>query len=259
MTKPPLIVFSDLDGTLLDHVDYSFASAQPALIRLKEAKIPLVLASSKTAAEVVPLRTELGFEHVAAIVENGAGILSAGASGTMEHSTYAQVRAALDALPSDMRWHFTGFGDLGPEGIAEVTGLTLEQAQLAAERQFSEPGQWNGSAEQLVEFTDALAKEGVMAREGGRFLTLSLGGTKADQMQKIAATHGHPTTVALGDAPNDVEMLETADVAVIIANPHRAPLPEQPGEAAGRIRRSRLDGPRGWNEAVQEILNELGI
>lgn len=52
MARPHLIIFSDLDGTLLDHDDYRWQAAGPALDRLKAAQIPLVLNSSKTMPEI---------------------------------------------------------------------------------------------------------------------------------------------------------------------------------------------------------------
>ena len=66
-------------------------------------------------------------------------------------------------------------------------------------------------------------------------------------------------TVALGDAPNDREMLEAADIGVIVRNDHGIALPKLEGEAAGRIRRTQLSGPQGWNEAVMQIVQELGL
>jgi mannosyl-3-phosphoglycerate phosphatase len=78
---PALIVFSDLDGTLLDHATYSWQAAVPALEALKERGIPLILASSKTSAEIAELRAETGFADCPAIVENGAGLLEPAARG----------------------------------------------------------------------------------------------------------------------------------------------------------------------------------
>lgn len=256
---PPLIVFTDLDGTLLDHDSYSHAAADPALARLRAAGVPVVLASSKTAAEIAPQRAALGFADVPAIVENGAGVLEAGAEAPETVGDYPALRAALDALPEGLRARFTGFGDMGPEGIAEATGLPPEGAALAARRMHSEPGLWHGTPAEREVFLAALAEKGVAAREGGRFLTLSFGGTKAGHLAEIAARYGTPFAVALGDAPNDVEMLEAADLGIVIANPHRAPLPPLKGEAEGRIRRIAAPGPKGWNAAMERVIKERGL
>ncbi|MEX5727356.1 mannosyl-3-phosphoglycerate phosphatase [Rhodovulum iodosum] len=259
MPPAPLIVFTDLDGTLLDHDTYSHAEADPALARLKAAGVPVVLASSKTAAEIAPLRAELGFADVPAIVENGAGVLEGGADAPAAGGDYALLRAALDALPDDLRALFTGFGDMGAGGIAQATGLSPAAATLAARRRFSEPGLWAGSDTDRIAFLALLAEQGVTAREGGRFLTLSFGGTKAGRMDEIAARYDHPYRVALGDAPNDIEMLEAADLGIVVANPHRAPLPPLKGEAEGHVRRIDAPGPKGWNDAIERVITERGL
>jgi ribonucleotide monophosphatase NagD (HAD superfamily) len=48
---PSPLVFTDLDGTLLDHDTYDWTPARDALDRLTRAGIPVVFTSSKTAAE----------------------------------------------------------------------------------------------------------------------------------------------------------------------------------------------------------------
>lgn len=250
--SPPLVVFSDLDGTLLDHESYSWAPARPALDRLAKMGAAVVLASSKTAAEVSVLQKEMGLSCWPAIVENGAGVL-----GQSREPTYDRLREALDNLPESLRRRFVGFGDLSVEGIAKATGLSLEAAALAAQRLFSEPGTWSGSDEDLLLFQQLLAKQGITARRGGRFLTLSFGGTKADRMDDIIAGLGPTHTVALGDAPNDIEMLETADFGVVIANFHSKPLPQLKNEASGRIIRTKEAGPLGWNRAMMDLLDRL--
>ena len=71
--RPPqlaLLVFTDLDGTLLDHHSYSFSAALPALQRLRRARIPVIPVTSKTLAELAPLMRELDNAHPC-IAENG--------------------------------------------------------------------------------------------------------------------------------------------------------------------------------------------
>ncbi|MFC2967125.1 HAD-IIB family hydrolase [Acidimangrovimonas pyrenivorans] len=251
------VVFTDLDGTLLDHESYSYEAARPLLELLTAEGIPVVLASSKTAAEIAPLRAELGLSACPAIVENGAGLLPPGQERPAAARTHDRLRAALDALPGELRALFRGFSDWSAAEIARRTGLTPEAAALAAQRDFSEPGLFSGSAAEREEFTAVLAEAGITAVQGGRFLTLSFGAAKADRMAEVAARYPGATTVALGDAPNDIAMLQAADYAVVVPNPAHAALPPLAGEATGRIRRAPCPGPAGWAAGLGQLLAEL--
>lgn len=252
-----LIVFSDLDGTLLDHDTYDFSPALPAIARLKSMGGLLVLASSKTAQEMAPLHRALALAPAPIVAENGAACLSSdqvsaiarGATGDM--SDYHRIRAILAKLGAPFR----GFGDLSATEVAGLTGLPLGAAAQAKSRQFSEPGIWDGTDSEEAQFLKDLQSHGLSARRGGRFLTLSFGGTKAGQMAQVLRDHGPATTIALGDAPNDVEMIAAADYGVVIANPHGPGLP--PFDDESRILRSALPGPEGWAETMTQILDQL--
>lgn len=256
----PLLVFTDLDGTLLDHETYSWSPALNALGKLRNLGAGVILASSKTSAEIAPLRDEMGLSGWPAIIENGAAQLPAHQApvGGNAASGYADLRHTLSTLPKDLRTKFRGFGDMTDQQVCDVTGLPLSAARLAKQRTASEPGEWTGSDSQRTEFLAALSDVGLTARMGGRFLTVTTGQTKADQMAEIIRNLKPQKTVALGDAPNDVEMLEAADIGIIVANPHRPPLPQLAGEPM-HIRRTELAGPIGWNAAILAILNELNL
>ncbi|MBB4174346.1 mannosyl-3-phosphoglycerate phosphatase [Sulfitobacter noctilucicola] len=255
----PLLVFTDLDGTLLSHEDYDWRAALPALTRLKTIGAGVIMASSKTAPEIEVLQQETGLSDWPAIVENGAGLLDKRDNARAQHDDYARLRAELDSLPDALRKFFRGFGDMSVSQIAEVTGLAEASATLAARRRFSEPGTWSGATKELETFQAHLKARGIFAREGGRFLTLSFGKTKADQMARIITRYTPHNTVALGDAPNDIEMLQAADFGIIVANPHRTPLPLLKGEDTGRVLRTDRSGPEGWNEAMLSLLARLHL
>src|SRR4030067_2555538 len=68
-----ILVFTDLDGTLLDHRTYSFEPARPALRLLRESAVPLIICTSKTRAEVEEIRASLGNPEPF-VVENGGGV-----------------------------------------------------------------------------------------------------------------------------------------------------------------------------------------
>jgi len=67
------VIFTDLDGTLLDAETYSYEAARPALAMLKKRQIPVVLCTSKTRAETEAIARRLGLKHPF-IVENGGAI-----------------------------------------------------------------------------------------------------------------------------------------------------------------------------------------
>lgn len=262
-----LVVFSDLDGTLLDHRTYSHDAARPALDALKRGGHCLVLASSKTAAELASIRSALGFSDCPAIVENGAGILPAdddaaiGKGTTGDPAEHAQIRAALAALPDDLRKGFSGISDWSTGQIVEMTGLSAAEAERAAQRRFSEPGTWSGSDADFALFCRALATDGIDVQKGGRFVSLSFGATKADRMAEIVARYRQSDpglmSVALGDAPNDIAMIEAADRGFIVRNDAHDGIGRLAGERTGKTSRTAEEGPAGWNTAVLSVLQML--
>ena len=71
------VVFTDLDGTLLDHNTYDYGPARPALEALGRRGVVLVLCSSKTRAELLHWQAVLGIEGPL-VSENGSGVFLRG-------------------------------------------------------------------------------------------------------------------------------------------------------------------------------------
>lgn len=256
------LVFTDLDGTLLDHDSYSFEAARPALDLLAARGIPVILASSKTEAEMRPIAEAIGISYPM-IVENGAGIVGPAskthATNVDSESPYKRLRGLLREIPKELSACFEGFGDWDVGRVAKETGLSAASAELARQRRFSEPGLFSGTEEQKQAFVDLLASEGFTAVQGGRFFTLMPKTSKAERMSEVVdhfrRASGEPVrTVALGDAPNDLAMLEVADCGIIIANPAHRPLPVTERERQGAILRSEQSGPEGWNIMIHQLV-----
>ncbi len=142
-SKP--VVFTNLDGTLLDRDTYSYAAAVPALERLRHKKIPLVFCSAKTRAEQEAYRSELGIGDPF-IVENGGAIFIPHGyfpfafdyhKAASEYSIielgmpYRKVREIMAQVRSRLGLDLKGFGDMSAEEVAAETGLSLEAARRA--------------------------------------------------------------------------------------------------------------------------------
>ena len=269
-----LLVFTDLDGTLLDHHDYSFEAALPALARLDRLQVPVVPVTSKTRAEVASLRQALGNSHPF-IVENGAAVFipqgyfpeqPAGTvwrDGFWVHATSAPRSHWLDCLEG-LKQRFPGdfehFAGVGPEGIAELTGLSLAQAALANDREFSEPVHWTGAPERKSAFVEALRAAGANPLQGGRFLAIAGDCDKGQALAWLRAAFAAAwgtneiADLAAGDSGNDVAMLEAAQTALVI----RSPVHDFPAvNHAGNVIYSTATGPAGWAEGVERWLNSV--
>ena len=68
-----LIIFSDLDATLLDHYTYSFIPAEEALKLASVKGIDIIFTTSKTRVEIDIYRKKLGNKNPF-IAENGGAL-----------------------------------------------------------------------------------------------------------------------------------------------------------------------------------------
>ena len=249
-----LLIFSDLDATLLDHNTYSFQEALPALQLIRKRKIPLILSSSKTYDEMIVIRKELS-NHDPFIYENGSGIYFEDNKVSLGTS-YSEIRNLLQDLKK--RFSFISFYDLGPEGIQKETGLDIYASERAYRREFTEPLIWKDSTQNLIIFKQLLQQNNLTAAQGGRFLTISSAKNKGDALLWVKKRYESIakvkiTTIGLGDSENDINMLDCADNAIIVRHPKKLP-PNINGHASLII--TDAIGPKGWNEAIINILDE---
>jgi len=275
----PLMIVTDLDGSLLDHYTYSFAAALPVLRQLQASDIPVVLCSSKTRSEMQLLREQLALLNCPYIVENGAAVYVpkshypnltldtelAPVDGAPPEwrklfgSDRAHWQSLLDNLPERFHGHFRQLSQMSIGQITDITGLSPDDARRAAQREFGEPIQWRGGDTLKMDFINELEQLGATVLQGGRFLHVVGNWNKGRALKWLAesinGTGGAPITIALGDSQNDVAMLEAADHAIVIKSPvHDAPkLKRTQG-----IIYTRATGPSGWAEGLRALLDQPG-
>jgi mannosyl-3-phosphoglycerate phosphatase len=227
------IVFSDLDGTLLDK-KFSYANVLPMVKRLVAANIPLVLCSSKTRGEIEYYRKKFRID-APFIVENGAAIfVPKGYFHARNYWTrqtnqydiielgiaYSSIRRILGEIKKESNLKIKGFGDMTVAEIARETGLSTELAELSKQREYSEPFTFNGKQEKLYSI---IRKKGLRITNGGKYFHLMGNHDKGRAVSRLKELYcekfNQLRTIAVGNQCNDLEMLEAVDIPFLVGRP----------------------------------------
>ncbi|MEM6448405.1 MAG: HAD-IIB family hydrolase [Cyanobacteria bacterium P01_D01_bin.123] len=265
-----LLIATDLDATLLDHQTYSYDAALSAIKLLQNKRFPIIFNSSKTTAEQTQIRHAIEIQDPF-VVENGAAVVIP--SGQLDHPeqapaprvqkfgvSYNELIETLKCLRQQSSYQFRGFADMSAAKVAEITGLSIEEAQAAKQRVGSEPLLWQDTEAAYLTFTAAVESLGLQNTRGGRFRHVTAKTDKGTALKWLVAAYRRVfpqtnwTVVALGDSPNDLPMLRVADIGVLVPNPHR---PDFVVDGVRDLRQASQAGPVGWAKIIQEIVREF--
>ena len=262
------VIFSDLDGTFLNHDDYSFEDALPALEMVKDRDIPVVFTSSKTRVEMQHIVDAVELD-CPLIYETGCGACwPEGYFSQLQTSeqafcgSYASVTRLLDELRDAHGFRFLGFHDMDTSTIENLTGLGTQQARDAATRLHGEPLQWQDTDDSLVVFRQLIEDRGLHLITGGRFIHVMSPVDKSHAMRWMMQQfqHGQPAatwhSVGLGDSPNDVQLLQAVDYPYLVRNLHLLDEQQQITMNQG-ITITENTGAAGWNEAIKDFITEI--
>lgn len=269
-----MIVFTDLDGTLIDFETYSTEVSKPSVKKLVESGIPLVFCSSKTFLEQRALQEKYGLE-MPCIVENGSAIVAPSSFwakapvNSVESDGWtwlnlgvkaSEVRRRVRRVESEIGESLYGFSSLPTEDVSRATNLDLASARRAQSRDFSETLAAKKDDAFWKSLDPIFAKHGLKCLCGGRFHTvIGIGCDKGKAVKEFVRiskkrTSESVVTVGLGDSPNDFDMLASVDY------PYQVKKPDNTWEKIALEDLILVDGigPVGWNMAIGMMIEEVG-
>lgn len=266
---PHPVVYTDIDGTLIELETYGYAASAAAVARLVGRGVPVVLCSSKTRAEQEHLRRALGIPDPY-IVENGSGVVVPpnyfpfdlpgrpgvdGARVIVLGVGVDQIRLALRAACGRLGLLVQVYGDLTVAEVAEITGLDQEAAGRARQREYSETIVTPLSSPELEALNRELARDGLVAVSGGRFHTVTAG--ESDKGGAVRVLNGlfrrqlgAIVTIGIGDSANDLPLLAAVDRAYLVQRPDGS----WQDTAGLTVTRVPGIGPMGWRQVADEIM-----
>ncbi len=247
MSNSPFVIFTDLDGSLLNHGDYSFSEALPMLSYIKNHRIDLIFTTSKTRKECLLLQEKMGID-APFIVENGACIYYPDRKKELLGRPHEEIADFIDR--HKRVFGIRAFKDMSVEEISLHTGFSPEQAALAKEREYSEPFLIDASMD-IESLKEVAEREGFMILRGGRFYhCVGAGQDKGKAVQRVLRYYPGYRSIALGDNFNDIAMLKEVDIPILI--------PRHGGEFIALVLPNLIKAPHegslGWSEALQKVL-----
>src|SRR5579862_5223369 len=187
MLAPRHIIFTALEGALLDPASKSWGPAADALAEIARRRVPLVLVTSGTRAQLEPLRSKIEHSHPF-ITESGGGLFLPdgyfslrleGASRVARYfcipfaRPYVEAAAAVQEIAAQTGASAVGYAQMTAREIAHNTGQPVREAELERQREFSERFFFAGETPASVErFAEAAAEQKWQAIPGDPFWEL---------------------------------------------------------------------------------------
>jgi mannosyl-3-phosphoglycerate phosphatase len=260
------IVFSDLDGTLLDHHTYRYDESLKGIAILRERGIPLVLVSSKTFPEMMRIHSELKLDSPL-VFENGGGIAfpertnSGEVNFTIEHigEEIKGLKEKLGILVEQIPFPIRTLSEMSVEEISSRTGLPRDIALLSRKREtsipFMIPEDKTISTDEIERINAQLREYNLSLTRGGRFYHfLSLDANKGNSVRRIieyyrARYQGEMIySMAIGDSENDIPMLKAVDMPYLVGRTDRRTI-----SVDFELKRMRGIGPAGFTEVIESL------
>lgn len=278
-----VLIFTDLDGSLLDHHDYSWSAAAADIDIIKKRGIPLIYNTSKTYPECTKLQQSMGICDPF-IIENGSAIVFPKHSTLLEiidpqllqeneevghilhlGSEYNHLCTLLDEWITHYKLPIIGFNHMSTEKIAEETGLSLADAKLAAGRSSSLPFTFGGSPQQLSMLENLAQTHQLKILKGGRFYHLIGQSDKGTALEYLTTLYNQRLnatgiTLAFGDSQNDIAMLESSHYPTAIPSASG----QQNSLSSENLSNSNTffatkPGPAGWSQGFMHQMRAINF
>jgi mannosyl-3-phosphoglycerate phosphatase len=269
------IIYTDLDGAFLDEKNYSFRESLPALRVAQERGVPVIFCSSKTCAEIEHFRkaTEVNDPFV---VENGGaiyvpkGYFPFAIDDSMSRDGYDVIELGESYLglvalfrllrASSPNFDIVGFSDLTVKELALECRMTLDEAERAKARGYTEPFRFSDITPEKIDiFQDRIRQVGRQFSVGDRYHHLQGNHDKGQAVEILTRlyqrAYGKITTIGIGDGPSDGPMLAKVAFPVVVKRASSG----RHLELVAHFPQARLTngvGPSGWAETVIQLAGE---
>ena len=259
-----VLIFTDLDGSLLDRDTFKFDKISKYIKDLISKNISIIPNSSKTKKEIESFNKELD-EDLPFIVENGAAIYNLNlinASFPEKISLSREISEILDIFNNKISKKYKSkckfIKNLTSDKQLQIFGQSKEKVKLAMKREYSIPLLYDGSKAEKVDLIKSVNNAGLSLHEGGRLINLCDKISKSQAMKHVVKIFKKISTeelitVGVGDNFNDLDMLKNSDIPCLVFNDKFT----MEKININNCLVSKKSAPEGWEEVVKLALDKI--
>ena len=262
--KFSLIIFTDLDGSLLHRDTFQFSEIKSYLLSLISKGIHIIPNSSKTEKEILIFNQELGTE-LPFILENGSAICGLNLLNINFPNKIILSREKKEILeifkinvPENLMSKCEFISQMSKKKQMEIFGLPNDKLKDAIDRKFSIPLLFKGNKIDKSKISKILKKNSLTFQEGGRVINLCDNVNKVKSMNKVInffkKIENNVRVIAVGDNYNDLEMLKNSDVPCLVFNDQF----KMDQINIDNLIVSNKPSPQGWSDVIKKALVKLG-
>ena len=258
-----VLIFTDLDGTLLDRDTFKFDEIKQYLKKLLSKGIFIIPNTSKTEKEILKFNHELG-SSLPYIAENGAVISGLDLLNSTLPNELILSREKGDLLnifknsvPLNLQHKCRWLSEMNKKKQSLIFGLENEKLKLALDRKYTIPFLFEGNKNEKKELYKIVKKKGLALQEGGRVINLTDKINKAKALKVFVRffkkNNKNVKTIAVGDNYNDLDMLKISDFPCLVFN-DKFTLDQIP---INDLITTNKPSPEGWADVIKIALVKI--
>ena len=258
-----ILLFTDLDGSLLNKKTFDFNAASYLIKDCISKGINIIPNSSKTDLELNEICEDLNIPKIY-ISENGSCIKglnflsnSLNKEISLSRSKEIILKNFIENVDINLRQKCLILENEPLQNQIKILGLPKDKIPKALNRKFSFPFIFEGNENQELQLKTIVKKYGLKIQFGGRVLNLGDEVSKGNAMKTFVSLLSKETKkdyvlICVGDNENDFDMLDKCDYPCLVKNG-----PIKKINFKNQCIFSTQEAPYGWVEVVNKTLNKI--
>ena len=261
--KFSLIIFTDLDGSLLHRDNFKFDEIKDYIKNLIDNGVIIIPNTSKTEKEIEEFIKELGKE-LPFISENGSSIHGLNLINTnfpnkiiLSRDKEELIKIFESKVPDNLKAKCKFISEMNSRQQNNIFGLQGNNLKNALNRKYTIPFLFEGDNLEKNKLLKILKSSSLTMQEGGRVLNLGDKTDKVKSMNQVLKIYrkveNKIKVIGVGDNFNDLDMLRNCDIPCLVFNDQF----KQDQININNLIFSNKPSPEGWADVIKTALVKL--